>query len=402
LAFEYDVCLSFAGENRSYVTRVATYLRAKGARVFYDLYEQTQLWGKDLYAHLDDIYRNKARFCVMFISEAYGRKLWTNHERQSAQARAFRSNQEYILPARFDDTAIPGIRDTVGYIDLKNYTPTAFAKLILAKVSEAAGGTLPASPKARMPAKGATTKQTRASTPIAHTKVSSSGAWVLLDETFFQSRAVTDHTDGTIEMTLTVHSPAQEAALRAIKTERYHRNAIAYAHGNDAALVEVQSVVMGSIGGKHTCTVTLHPSHREHTMMEITVNGITPDQSAEKRARLILLNESLTTGDSRADDFLLGLPHRGTVHEGMLEAVLPKLWPTYHAKPAEFLRLARLQAVFALKVTYTVEHILALTLGPISKSGVLVHFEGRRRQMSTNRSATVIRITGKCPLPVRV
>src|SRR5439155_17461115 len=96
LAFEYDVCLSFAGENRSYVTRVATYLRAKGARVFYDLYEQTTLWGKDLYAHLDDIYRNKARFCVMFISEAYGRKLWTNHERQSAQARAFHSNQEYI------------------------------------------------------------------------------------------------------------------------------------------------------------------------------------------------------------------------------------------------------------------------------------------------------------------
>ena len=79
LDFEYDVCLSFAGENRSYVTRVAAYLRTKGARIFYDLYEQTKLWGKDLYAHLDDIYRNKARFCVMFISEAYGRKLWTNH-----------------------------------------------------------------------------------------------------------------------------------------------------------------------------------------------------------------------------------------------------------------------------------------------------------------------------------
>jgi|RhiMetdeSRZDD1v2_1073273.scaffolds.fasta_scaffold77449_3 hypothetical protein len=249
LDFEYDVCLSFAGENRSYVTRVAMYLKAKGVRVFYDLDEPTKLWGKDLYAHLDDIYRNKARFCVMFISEAYGRKLWTNHERQSAQARAFRSNQEYILPARFDDTAIPGIRDTVIYIDLKNYTPMAFAKLILAKVSEAAGGTPPSSTGARMSAKGAPTKQMRASTPSAHTKVSSSGAWVLLGDTFFQSRAVTDHTDGTIDMTLTVPSPAQEAALRDIKTERYHRNAIVYAHGNDAALVEGQSVVMGSLGG---------------------------------------------------------------------------------------------------------------------------------------------------------
>src|SRR5215510_15048283 len=127
-----------------------------------------------------------------------------------------------------------------------------------------------------------------------------------------------------------------------------------------------------------------------------------PDQSAEKRARVILLGESLPTGDRHVDAFSLNYRGRGIVEEGVLEAVLPKLWHTYHAKPTEFLRLARLQAVFALKVTNTVEHILALTLGPIAKSGVLVHFEGRRRHVSTNRPATVIRITGRCPLPVRV
>jgi hypothetical protein len=33
----------------------------------------------------------------MFISGAYGNKLWTNHERKSAQARAFQEAQEYIL-----------------------------------------------------------------------------------------------------------------------------------------------------------------------------------------------------------------------------------------------------------------------------------------------------------------
>jgi len=180
----------------------------------------------------------------------------------------------------------------------------------------------------------------------------------------------------------------------------YLKNTIAYAHGNDAALVEVQSVVMGSIGGKHTCTVMLRSNRRHHDTMEITVNGMTPDQGAEKRARLILLGEPLTAGGGHADDFLLHL--LGRVDEHVLEPVLPKLWRSYHAKPVEFLRLARLQAVFALKATHTVEHILAFTLGPIAKSGVQVHFEGRRRQAYTNRSATVLRITGKCPLPVRV
>jgi hypothetical protein len=121
-----------------------------------------------------------------------------------------------------------------------------------------------------------------------------------------------------------------------------------------------------------------------------------------KRARVILLSESSTTGERHSDAFFLSHLGRGTADEGVLEAVLPKLWHTYHTKPTEFLRLARLQAVFALKMTNTVEHILALTLGPIAKSGVQVHFEGRRRPVYTNRPNTVIRVTGTCPLLVRV
>src|SRR6266581_2754365 len=129
----------------------------------------------------------------------------------------------------------------------------------------------------------------------------------------------------------------------------------------------------------------LRPHRRNDTTMEFTVNGITADQSAEKRARLILLGESLPTGDHRSDTFFLSHLGRGTGDEGVLEAVLPQFWSMHHAKPMEFLRLARIQAVFALKVTHTVEHILALTLGPIAKGSVHVHFEGRRRQEYTNR-----------------
>ena len=132
--FQYDVSLSFAGEDRAYVRRVADTLRERGLKVFYDEYEKAELWGKDLYAHLDDVYQNAARYCVLFVSKHYAKKLWSNHERESAQARAFRENKEYILPARFDDTAIPGLRDTVGYIDLKSVKPADLADLIIKKV----------------------------------------------------------------------------------------------------------------------------------------------------------------------------------------------------------------------------------------------------------------------------
>jgi hypothetical protein len=132
--YEYDAALSFAGEDRVYVESVAEVLRQLGVSVFYDKYEEVDLWGKDLYVHLDEVYRKKAKYCVIFASENYAKKLWTNHERTSAQARAFESGTEYILPARFDNTEIPGIRSTTGYLFLGDRTPEQLALVIAAKV----------------------------------------------------------------------------------------------------------------------------------------------------------------------------------------------------------------------------------------------------------------------------
>jgi hypothetical protein len=134
--FEYDVALSFAGEDRAYVEKVAKYLKEKDIEFFYDEYEKTKLWGKDLYNHLDEVYQKKARYCVMFLSCYYAEKLWTNHERKSAQARAFTEKGEYILPARFDNTEIPGIPPTIGYIDLRSLEPEEFGKLIIEKLKK--------------------------------------------------------------------------------------------------------------------------------------------------------------------------------------------------------------------------------------------------------------------------
>ncbi len=133
---DYDVCLSFAGEDRKYVRQVADALRDEGIRTFYDEYEQVGLWGKDLYEHLNDVYKNTARYCVIFGSKHYAKKVWTNHERRSAQERALREHKEYILPAVFDNTEIPGMRSTIGYIRLAKLSPRAVAKLIVKKVGK--------------------------------------------------------------------------------------------------------------------------------------------------------------------------------------------------------------------------------------------------------------------------
>lgn len=139
---KFDIALSFAGEDRNYVDQVATKLRQKGISVFYDLFEEPNLWGKNLYDYLSDIYLNQARFTIMFISVFYSKKLWPTHERKSMQARAFQENEEYILPARFDDTEIPGILPTTGYIDLRIKDPDQFVNIIERKLI-ASGATIP-------------------------------------------------------------------------------------------------------------------------------------------------------------------------------------------------------------------------------------------------------------------
>jgi hypothetical protein len=132
---DYDIALSFAGEDRDYVDQVANVLVGKGVKVFYDSFEEADLLGKDLYSHFADIYGHRARFAVMFVSAAYGAKLWTNHERKAAQSKAFTQNSEYILPVRFDDTEIPGMLPTTGYVRASEKTPEQLASLLIEKLT---------------------------------------------------------------------------------------------------------------------------------------------------------------------------------------------------------------------------------------------------------------------------
>ncbi len=131
---QYDVVLSFAGEDRTYASDLANRLKARDIKVFYDEFEKDKLWGEDLYTYLDEIYRFKARYCVAFLSKNYATKLWTNHERKSAQAKAFSENRPYILPIRLDDTEIPGIPPTVAYLKWGDESAESIAEILERKL----------------------------------------------------------------------------------------------------------------------------------------------------------------------------------------------------------------------------------------------------------------------------
>ncbi len=132
--YDYDVAFSYAGEDRIYVEILANILKSRCVKVFYDRYEKPFLWGKDLYNHLSDLYQNKARYCVIFVSNHYAEKLWTKHELKAAQARALNENEEYILPIRLDASEIPGILSTTAYVNWHEETPESVAEALLEKL----------------------------------------------------------------------------------------------------------------------------------------------------------------------------------------------------------------------------------------------------------------------------
>jgi hypothetical protein len=53
----------------------------------------------------------------------------------SAQDRALRSPSEYLIPVRFDDTDIPGLRRTTGYADARVISPATLVRLLVEKLN---------------------------------------------------------------------------------------------------------------------------------------------------------------------------------------------------------------------------------------------------------------------------
>jgi hypothetical protein len=133
--WRWDVALSFASAQRDYVEQVAQALKARGVRCFYDADEQIDLWGKYLAEELPAIYAEQAATVVVFVSAEYAAHDWTRVERRAALNRAVRERREYVLPAQFDDTPLPGLLSDLVTIDLRTKTPQRFAAMIADKLA---------------------------------------------------------------------------------------------------------------------------------------------------------------------------------------------------------------------------------------------------------------------------
>lgn len=132
--FDYDVALSFSGEDREYAENLATQLRLHDIAVFYDKSEQADLWGRNLQLHLAELYRVRARYCIVLVSSNYVTSRWTKVELEAALAGEFERGEKYILPLRLDDTELSELPRVRGFVDARHESLEDIVTMVKSKL----------------------------------------------------------------------------------------------------------------------------------------------------------------------------------------------------------------------------------------------------------------------------
>ncbi|MES2694716.1 MAG: TIR domain-containing protein [Verrucomicrobiota bacterium] len=138
-SLRFRVALSFPGERRPYVSKVAAILRKKLGRdsVFYDFDYQSQLARPNLDLLLQNIYRKQSHLLVVFLSCEYAKKDWCGLEWRAIRDIIKSREDDKIMFVRFDDTPIDGLFSIDGYVDGARFTPAAVAKMITDRLPSA-------------------------------------------------------------------------------------------------------------------------------------------------------------------------------------------------------------------------------------------------------------------------
>lgn len=395
----WDLFISHASEDKDEIARpLADELMEAGLKVWFDEYELTV--GDSLRRSIDRGLA-QSRFGVVILSEHFFAKEWPQKELDGLVAREDGSEKR-ILPVwhKVNRKQVvsfsPPLADKLGVPTTKGVGHVV--KEIL-RVVKPDGPVLPTKPKAKAVTRSQPVKK-------AKERTTSKGTWVLLGNSYFQASSVQHTGDGDFILEVIPSTGDEEADLESLRPSQYgSRSTLPFAVRNDAQLVRVTKCEKHLVGNTAKWTLTLKPENGRFGSngIEATINenGKThsSDQIAQLRAGRILLNDpSIAATDRSNFGFsLLESAITGSGHEQVKDSIIRSVFELHKNNP-NWIEFARLQAVYLLRATGTVEHILELTISGIRSGQVTVTFRGRRAKHFSNQPPTVIEVSGKCRL----
>jgi hypothetical protein len=127
----FDVALSFPGETRPLVEKIAQELeRRLGPNAyFYDNNYVSQLAQPSLDTLLQGVY-SRAKLDVVFLSTNFQKKDWCGVEFRAVREIIFNRESARVMFVRTDDGAVEGVFKTDGYVDARKFEPAKIAEFI--------------------------------------------------------------------------------------------------------------------------------------------------------------------------------------------------------------------------------------------------------------------------------
>jgi hypothetical protein len=135
----FTVALSFPGEHRDFVSRVADCLAEKFTkpRILYDKYHEAEFARPNLDVHLPNLYRTESDLIAIFLCDEYKKKRWCKLEWRSVRQLISTADEDRIMFLSFDEVgAIPeiGILDGDGYVSIALRSAEEIAALIVQRL----------------------------------------------------------------------------------------------------------------------------------------------------------------------------------------------------------------------------------------------------------------------------
>lgn len=133
--YDFDVAVSFAGDDHELAEEVVNQLRVAGLTVFCDTDRMPSIWGGELLEDLDQVYCSRARSVLIFVSYPYSKRMWAQHQRRRALACALKQDTSRVLLARLDSTRLKGLRPATGYLDARRIGLGGVAQAAIANLT---------------------------------------------------------------------------------------------------------------------------------------------------------------------------------------------------------------------------------------------------------------------------
>ena len=110
--YEFDIAISFAGENRLLAKHIADQLIALDVQVFYDENYEANYLGKTWSKEFTRVFGVASRYVLCLLDKHHQDKIWPTFEREVFGPRV---QKEEVIPVFLDDTPIVGVsKDIVG------------------------------------------------------------------------------------------------------------------------------------------------------------------------------------------------------------------------------------------------------------------------------------------------